>query len=84
VLRTIADRTRLTTTDLARTIGISLAGASQHATVLRNAGLVTTIRHRGSALHQVSARGTVLLNQCPKDCPPRGTRAEDSHVVSSS
>lgn len=65
VLRAIADRTRLNTTDLARTIGISLAGASQHATVLRNAGLVTTVRHRGSALHQVSARGTALLNQCP-------------------
>jgi DNA-binding transcriptional ArsR family regulator len=65
VLRAIADRNRLNTTDLARTIGISLAGASQHATVLRNAGLVTTVRHRGSALHQVSARGTALLNQCP-------------------
>jgi DNA-binding transcriptional ArsR family regulator len=65
VLRAIADRTRLNTTDLARTTGISLAGASQHATVLRNAGLVTTVRHRGSALHQVSARGTALLNQCP-------------------
>lgn len=65
VLRAIADRSRLNTTDLARTIGISLAGASQHATVLRNAGLVTTIRHRGSALHQLSPRGTALLNQCP-------------------
>jgi hypothetical protein len=64
VLRAITERSRLSTTDLARAIGISPAGASQHATVLRNAGLVTTVRYRGAALHQVSARGSALLDQC--------------------
>jgi DNA-binding transcriptional ArsR family regulator len=61
VLRTIADRRHLNTTDLARAIGISLSGASQHATVLRNAGLITTSWQQGSAIHRVSSLGAALL-----------------------
>jgi DNA-binding transcriptional ArsR family regulator len=61
VLLTIAERPHLNTTELAAALGTSPASASQHATVLREAGLVITRRHRGSALHILSARGTVLL-----------------------
>jgi hypothetical protein len=53
-------------TDLdARTRSLTALLGHTRTAVLRNAGLVTTVRHRGSALHQVSARGTALLNQCP-------------------
>lgn len=61
VLLTIADRPCLNTTELASALGTSPASASQHATVLREAGLVSTRRHHGSALHTLSSRGTVLL-----------------------
>jgi DNA-binding transcriptional ArsR family regulator len=62
VLRTIADTPCLNTSELARMTGISLAGASQHATVLREAGLVVTHRHQGSAMHRLSPRGATLLD----------------------
>ncbi|GAB2791556.1 ArsR/SmtB family transcription factor [Amycolatopsis magusensis] len=63
VLQTIGRTPRITTTELARAVGISLAGASQHATVLRNAGLVRTDRGYRSAVHQVSRLGADLLWQ---------------------
>jgi DNA-binding transcriptional ArsR family regulator len=63
VLQTIADSPGLNTTELARDAGTSLAGASQHATVLREAGLVITQQCNGSAVHTLSARGLVLLNR---------------------
>jgi DNA-binding transcriptional ArsR family regulator len=62
VLRTIADSPSLNTSELARMTGISVAGASQHTTVLREAGLVVTRRHQGSALHKLSTRGATLLD----------------------
>jgi DNA-binding transcriptional ArsR family regulator len=65
VLRTIADRPYLNTTELARAAGTSLAGASQHATVLREAGLVITQRRNGSAVHTLSSRGASLLDNGP-------------------
>lgn len=63
VLLTIAERPNLNTTELAGTLGTSPASASQHATVLREAGLVITHRHNGSALHLLSPRGTALLGR---------------------
>ena len=42
-------------------LGISLAGASKHAKVLRKAGLVTTSRHRNTALHTLTPLGFALL-----------------------
>jgi DNA-binding transcriptional ArsR family regulator len=63
VLRTIADKPYLNTTELAREAGTSVAGASQHASVLRAAGLVITHRRNGSAVHTLSARGVVLLGR---------------------
>jgi hypothetical protein len=48
-----------TTTQLAHRVGVSLASASQHAAVLRNAGLVTTTRAGGAVLHTRTPLGPV-------------------------
>ncbi|GAB1512609.1 winged helix-turn-helix domain-containing protein [Actinophytocola sp. KF-1] len=61
VLLTIAERPHVNTTELAAALGTSPASASQHATVLRDAGLVITRRHHGSARHTLSDRGALLL-----------------------
>jgi hypothetical protein len=50
-----------TTTELSRRVGVSLASASQHAAVLRGAGLVTTRRERSSVLHSLTPLGASLL-----------------------
>ncbi|WP_238165979.1 winged helix-turn-helix domain-containing protein [Kribbella caucasensis] len=50
-----------TTTQLARRTGISLASASEHAQVLRNAGLLTTHRTNGTALHSLTPTAHRLL-----------------------
>ncbi|MCK2242729.1 MULTISPECIES: helix-turn-helix transcriptional regulator [unclassified Crossiella] len=62
LLDTIASTPSLTTTELAKLMHISLAGASQHASVLRNAGLITTERRAGAAYHRLSAGGSALLD----------------------
>ena len=49
------------TTELARRIGISAAAASQHATVLRNAGLIASHRQRNTMLHSVTSLGASVL-----------------------
>ena len=50
-----------TTTELARAAGISLASASEHATILRNAGLITTRREGRRVAHTVTWLGQQLL-----------------------
>lgn len=50
-----------TTGELSRHLGLSMAGASKHATVLRQAGLITTFRHRNTALHVATPLGHALL-----------------------
>ncbi|AXU14925.1 ArsR/SmtB family transcription factor [Streptomyces clavuligerus] len=50
-----------TTSELARRAGVSLASASQHAAVLREAGLVLTLRHGNSVLHTLTPLGAALL-----------------------
>jgi len=50
-----------TTTELAGRAGISLAAASQHATVLRDAGLIASRRQGGAVLHVLTPLGTELL-----------------------
>ncbi|MFI1331240.1 ArsR/SmtB family transcription factor [Streptomyces sp. NPDC020845] len=62
VLWTIAHHPACTTTELARHAGISPASASQHATVLRTAGLTTTTRHHNTALHATTPLGISVLN----------------------
>ncbi|MGJ5892709.1 ArsR/SmtB family transcription factor [Streptomyces niveiscabiei] len=49
-----------TTTELAHHVGISAGSASQHATVLRNAGLISTTRTRTSAIHTLTPLGIAL------------------------
>ncbi|MFD7098940.1 ArsR/SmtB family transcription factor [Streptomyces xanthophaeus] len=59
VLKAIGDGA--TTSELARRAGVSLASASQHACVMREAGLVTTLRHGNAVLHTVTPLGAALL-----------------------
>ncbi|WP_156723338.1 ArsR/SmtB family transcription factor [Streptomyces apocyni] len=62
VLCVITDRPGCTTTELAEYVGISPASASEHATVLRSANLISTARHRNTALHTPTPAGMTLLN----------------------
>ncbi|MGA5559309.1 winged helix-turn-helix domain-containing protein [Streptomyces lavendulocolor] len=62
VLCVIAAHPACTTTQLARQAGISPASASEHATILRSAGLTTLTRERKAALHTVTHLGLTLLN----------------------
>ncbi|MGH3258056.1 MAG: ArsR/SmtB family transcription factor [Streptosporangiaceae bacterium] len=50
-----------TTTEVASRVGISLAAASQHASVLRSAGLIITRRQGSSVLHVLTPLGAELL-----------------------
>ncbi|MCX5201333.1 winged helix-turn-helix domain-containing protein [Streptomyces sp. NBC_00237] len=50
-----------TTSELARRAGVSMASASQHAGVLREAGLVVTLRHGSAVLHSLTPLGVALL-----------------------
>jgi DNA-binding transcriptional ArsR family regulator len=63
-LEAIADL--CTTTELARRIGTSPSTASHHATVLRDAGLITSRRDGTAVLHQLTERGASLLDQPPR------------------
>lgn len=56
-----------TTTELARRCGASLSSASQHAAVLRDAGLIRTERDRNAVLHSLTALGESLLGGAPVD-----------------
>jgi DNA-binding transcriptional ArsR family regulator len=49
------------TTELADRVGISLAAASQHASVLREAGLIITRRQGSAVLHLLTPLGAELL-----------------------
>jgi DNA-binding transcriptional ArsR family regulator len=51
-----------TTSELARRVGVSAASASQHAAVLRDAGLITSHRDRNRMLHRVTRLGLAMLN----------------------
>ncbi|MET8897426.1 ArsR/SmtB family transcription factor [Streptomyces albogriseolus] len=55
-------RTPATTTALAERTGTSLASASQHAAVLRNAGLISTERTGTAVLHTLRPLGQALLD----------------------
>ena len=54
-------RTPATTTALAERAGVSLAAASQHAGVLRGAGLIDTVRTGTAVLHSLTPLGHSLL-----------------------
>ncbi|MEV6423638.1 winged helix-turn-helix domain-containing protein [Streptomyces sp. NPDC051662] len=56
-----------TTSELAERLGISSAGASQHASILRESGLITTHRNRNTVLHTVTPLGMALLGVRSRD-----------------
>ncbi|MDX2644535.1 winged helix-turn-helix domain-containing protein [Streptomyces sp. PA03-1a] len=56
-----ATRHPANTTTIAERVGVSLPSASQHAAVLRNAGLITTTRTGSAVLHTLSPLGQALL-----------------------
>jgi DNA-binding transcriptional ArsR family regulator len=64
------------TTQLARRVGISLASTSDHTRILRNAGLITTHRTNGTALHSLTPTAHNLLTGANRGNlvhePPRG------------
>lgn len=51
-----------TTSQLAIRLGVSIGTASKQAMILRNAGLITSVRDGGSVIHQVTALGMALLS----------------------
>jgi len=68
VLTVIAEHPGSSTKELAALVGIAPASASEHATVLRDAGLISTVRYRNAALHSVTNLGLALLN-APRHSP---------------
>ncbi|WP_306959389.1 winged helix-turn-helix domain-containing protein [Streptomyces afghaniensis] len=62
VLHTIAEHPGCTTKELAFHTGIAPASASEHASTLRAAKLITTSRHRNTALHTPTPLGIALLD----------------------
>jgi hypothetical protein len=61
VLCAIVERPGCSTGELATAVRVSQSTASEHATVLRTAGLISTVRHRQKALHTPTAAGSALL-----------------------
>ncbi len=61
VLCAIIERPGCSTSELATAARVSMSTASEHATVLRTAGLITTVRHRQRAVHAPTAAGSSLL-----------------------
>ncbi|MFJ3773157.1 ArsR/SmtB family transcription factor [Streptomyces sp. NPDC090075] len=55
-------RASRTTSQLADRLGVSAPCASQHASVLRESGLITTRRVRNTVLHSVTPLGLALLD----------------------
>ncbi|MFF8597191.1 winged helix-turn-helix domain-containing protein [Streptomyces sp. NPDC015220] len=69
VLHTIAEHPGCSTRELALFTGLAPASASEHATTLRAAGLIHTVRQRNAVLHSPTALGISLLNS-PPGLPP--------------
>lgn len=62
VLAEITAVSSINTTDLARRLLISPSRASEHATVLRGAGLITSHRHRNNVVHGPTPLGLDLVS----------------------
>ncbi|MFG2553604.1 ArsR family transcriptional regulator [Streptomyces sp. NPDC048581] len=63
-----------TTGEIARAAGVSASAASRHATALRDAGLITSIRNGQSVLHTLTPAGASVLRA--------STRTGDGGVTS--
>lgn len=57
--------------EIARRLGIAPASVSEHATVLREAGLTTRHRAGNTVLHSITPVGTALLNGSPPRFRPQ-------------
>ncbi|MEV6850598.1 helix-turn-helix domain-containing protein [Actinoplanes sp. NPDC051411] len=76
VLTAIAEHPGCSTKQLAVLAHVAESGASEHATVLREAGLIVTLRPRNTAHHIPTALGLALLNNQPTHSPsPAGAEA---------
>ncbi|MFJ6385123.1 DUF5937 family protein [Kitasatospora sp. NPDC092039] len=62
VLSTIARHPGCSTRQLAALVGIATASASEHATTLRNAGLIDTHRDRRTTAHVATPTGLAVLD----------------------
>jgi DNA-binding transcriptional ArsR family regulator len=60
-LTTVAWSPAITTNELAESLGVSPATASRHATVLRGAGLIDTVRDGPAVRHQLTRLGRDLI-----------------------
>ncbi|MFJ3219475.1 ArsR/SmtB family transcription factor [Kitasatospora sp. NPDC086801] len=58
--------TGCTTTELAVRLGVSAPAASQHASTLRAAGMITSIRDGQRVVHSLTSLGTGLLTANPR------------------
>ncbi|MGC9544412.1 ArsR/SmtB family transcription factor [Streptomyces sp. UG1] len=58
-----------TTSELARRAGVSISSASEHAAVLRGAGLVSSTRQRNAVHHSLTPVGLALLDGSPSHAP---------------
>ncbi|MFI2608383.1 ArsR/SmtB family transcription factor [Kitasatospora sp. NPDC018619] len=65
VLEAIAEHPGCSTKELAVLAGTTPSSASEHATVLREAGLIGTSRYRNAVLHRPTALGLGLLGDEP-------------------
>jgi DNA-binding transcriptional ArsR family regulator len=63
VLTAVAEHPGCSTKQLAGIVGVASASASEHATVLREARLITTVRDRNMAIHSPTDLGIALLNR---------------------
>ncbi|MER6915101.1 winged helix-turn-helix domain-containing protein [Streptomyces sp. NPDC000594] len=72
-LCTIADAEHTTGHEIARRLDISPASASEHATVLRDAGLIRSLRVRNTIRHTLTPLGIELLEG--RSWAPGGDRA---------
>jgi DNA-binding transcriptional ArsR family regulator len=72
-----AASTGATTGEIARAAGVSASAASRHATALRDAGLITTIRNGPSVLHTLTPTGAAVLRAATSPpTPDRPNRPE--------
>jgi DNA-binding transcriptional ArsR family regulator len=65
ILTAIAQNPGRSTTEIGRITKTAPSSASQHATVLRQARLIHTLRYRNTALHTATTLGIALLNAAP-------------------
>jgi DNA-binding transcriptional ArsR family regulator len=78
-LHVISHAAGCTTTELARQLGITPTTASHHAAILRNAGLITTQRHRNTVLHTLTPLGTAFIDaNTPRRARSRTTSPESA------